>query len=47
MTDAHIDKMKAQLKQLEGQLKEASADARIKIQEQIDEIKRKMQGNDY
>lgn len=47
MTDAHIDKWKAQLKQLEGQLQEASADARIKIQEQIDEIKKKMQGNDY
>ncbi len=44
MTDAHIDKWKAQLKQLEGQLQEASADTKIEIQNQIEEIKRKMQG---
>ncbi len=42
MTDAYIDKWKAELQQLEGQLKEASADARIEIQSKIDEIKRKM-----
>ncbi|HRN70931.1 MAG TPA: hypothetical protein PLS49_07170 [Candidatus Woesebacteria bacterium] len=46
MTDAHIDKMKAQLKQLEGQLQEASADVRINIQNKIDEIKKKMQEDD-
>ncbi len=45
MTDAHIDKWKAQLQQLEGQLQEASADVRIEIQNQIDEIKKKMQGD--
>ncbi len=47
MTDAHIDKWKAKLKQLEGQLQEASAEARITIQNQIDEIKRKIQTEEY
>lgn len=46
MTDAHIDKWKAQLQQLEGQLKEASADAKIEIQNQIEEVKRKMRDNE-
>lgn len=46
MTDAQIDKWKAKLQQLEGQLQEASADARIDIQNQIDKVKRKMRDNE-
>lgn len=46
MNDPHIDKWKAQLQQLEGQLQEASADARLEIQDRINEIKQKMKDND-
>jgi hypothetical protein len=46
MNDPHIDKWKAKLQKLEGQMKESSADARIEIQDRINEIKQKMKEND-
>lgn len=49
MTNAYSDKVTAQREQLEakiheleGKLKEATADARIAIQEQIDKLKLKL-----
>lgn len=45
MHNAHVDKWKAKLEELEANMKEASADARIEIQNQITDLKRKMNEN--
>ncbi len=40
--DPHIDKWKAKIQELEANMKEASADARIEIENQINDLKRKI-----
>lgn len=51
MNNPHIDKanaereqLEAKVEQLKAQLKEAAADARITLQEQIDALERRLRG---
>lgn len=45
MDNPQVDKWKAKMQMLEAQLKEASADARIEIQNQINDLKEKLNEN--